>query len=100
VRRAAIWFSAKPAYRVLYAWQGGLLRPRRLLDLPVTLTVNGSSREAEAGTTVAGLIRELGLDRAACAAEVNRELVPKRQHEARELREGDVVELVTLVGGG
>lgn len=64
------------------------------------VTVNGEAREVPAGLTVAGLIRELGLGKAACAAEVNKALVPKREHEGRELREGDVVEVVTLVGGG
>jgi thiamine biosynthesis protein ThiS len=32
--------------------------------------------------------------------EVNRSLVPRRERDARELRDGDVVEIVTLVGGG
>jgi sulfur carrier protein len=64
------------------------------------VTVNGEAREVAEGTTVAGLIRGAGLAEQACAAEVNRALVPRREHEGRELREGDVVELVTLVGGG
>jgi len=64
------------------------------------LTVNGEPKEAPEGLTVAALIRELGLGKAACAAEVNKELVPKREQEARPLKDGDVVELVTLVGGG
>lgn len=64
------------------------------------VTVNGEARDVEPGTTVAALIRASGLEKQACAAEVNRGLVPRREHEGRELREGDVVELVTLVGGG
>jgi thiamine biosynthesis protein ThiS len=68
----------------------------------MTLVVNGEKREVRDGVTVAGLIRELGLVKAggACAAEVNRALVPRREQDGRVLREGDVVELVTLVGGG
>jgi sulfur carrier protein len=62
--------------------------------------VNGEAREVEPGTTVAGLIEQTGLGTQACAAEVNRTLVPRREHEGTELREGDLVELVTLVGGG
>jgi len=62
--------------------------------------VNGQARDVQDRLTVAGLIRELGLERSACAAEVNRELVPRKQHEGRELKDGDAVELVTLVGGG
>jgi thiamine biosynthesis protein ThiS len=87
------------SYRDLYARRAVPLR-RRTIDLAVKLTVNGQGKEVAERLTVGGLIRELGLERAACAAEVNRELVPKRQHEARELRDGDAVELVTLVGGG
>jgi sulfur carrier protein len=62
--------------------------------------VNGEEKDVPAGETVGGLIRRMGLGAAACAAEVNRSLVPKREHEGRELKEGDRVELVTLVGGG
>lgn len=64
------------------------------------LFVNGQPQEVPDGLTVSDLIARLGLDRSACAAEVNRELVPKREHSDRRLREGDRVELVTLVGGG
>jgi thiamine biosynthesis protein ThiS len=32
--------------------------------------------------------------------EVNQALAPKRERDAIELREGDAVEIVTLVGGG
>jgi thiamine biosynthesis protein ThiS len=67
----------------------------------MTVVVNGDRREVRDDMTVAALIRELGLTRGGpCAAEVNRELVPRREQERRVLREGDVVELVTLVGGG
>jgi len=66
----------------------------------ITITLNGEARDVAVGTTVRGLIEIQGLAKAACAAEVNRELVPKREHDARVLRDGDAVELVSLVGGG
>ena len=66
----------------------------------MVITVNGHERQVADGTTVAGLIRDLGLHKAACAAEVNRELVPRRVHAEKALKDGDVIELVTLVGGG
>lgn len=67
---------------------------------PMRITVNGQTREAPAGTTLAQLIELVGLSGQPCAAEVNRAVVPKREHAEHALRDGDTVELVTLVGGG
>lgn len=66
----------------------------------MTIQVNGEPRSLPDTASLRDLIEAMGLGKSACAAEVNRELVPKREHAARRLREGDVVELVTLVGGG
>lgn len=62
--------------------------------------VNGQPMELPEHTTVADLIVRLGLSDAICAAEVDRELVPKRERAERVLRPGERVEVVTLVGGG
>jgi sulfur carrier protein len=64
------------------------------------IRVNGHVQEVPEDTTVAALIERLGLSKAPCAAEVNKELVPKRLHPDRHLQENDSIELVTLVGGG
>lgn len=64
------------------------------------VVVNGARQEVPEGTTVSELVRKLGLSKHACAAEVNKALVPRREQEGRALADGDVVELVTLVGGG
>jgi sulfur carrier protein len=64
------------------------------------LMVNGEEREVADGATVADLIESSGLADAACAAEVNKSFVPKRDHATTTLTEGDRIELVTLVGGG
>jgi sulfur carrier protein len=66
----------------------------------VKVVVNGEATDVLDGTTVRAMIESLGLGRGACAAEVNKELVPRREHETRQLREGDIVEIVSLVGGG
>lgn len=70
------------------------------LTFTMTITVNGEQREIQPGTTVAGLLEQLGLEARPCAAEVNKSLVPKREHGSAVLSDGDTVELVTLVGGG
>lgn len=65
----------------------------------IELAVNGEAKKTEA-STVADLLEELGLAGQAVAVEVNRDVVPKKQHAEVALNDGDQVELVTLVGGG
>ena len=65
----------------------------------ITLTVNGETRTTDAAT-VRALIEELGLGDQPVAVERNREVVPRKHHPDAELHDGDVLELVTLVGGG
>ena len=74
--------------------------PLQVTGLLLRITVNGEAREVAGGTTVAALLESLGAPRQATAVEVNRELVPRSQHAARALADGDAVEIVTLVGGG
>lgn len=61
---------------------------------------NGSPRELDPGTTIAGLLASLNLPSRHVAVEINLEVVPREQHERHELRPGDQIEVVTLVGGG
>lgn len=66
----------------------------------MTVVVNDEERALPEGASVADLVRVLGLEQAACAVEVNRRLVPKAEHLRSGLKDGDRVEVVTLVGGG
>lgn len=65
----------------------------------IEVTVNGERRQT-ACTSVRELIVELELGDQPVAVEQNREVVPKKRHAEAELSDGDVLELVTLVGGG
>lgn len=65
----------------------------------IELEVNGEAKKTQA-TTIAALLEELGLDGQAVAVEVNQAVVPKKQHADTALKDGDKIELVTLVGGG
>jgi len=65
--------------------------------------LNGQSRSVPGGpdgVTVRELLEHLGLTAGPVAVEVNREIVPRAEHVAHRLHEGDVVEVVHLVGGG
>jgi sulfur carrier protein len=64
------------------------------------IVVNGEPRELPEPTTVRQLVELVAPKGAAAAAEVNQQLIPRRAQDATLLREGDRVEVVTLVGGG
>jgi sulfur carrier protein len=64
------------------------------------LLLNGKPVERPDGTSLAALIASCGLAQGACAAEVNKRLIPKREHDTTILKPDDSIELVTLVGGG
>ena len=67
--------------------------------LIMKLIVNGNEKNLNV-QTVRQLLIELGLGDQPVAVELNRDVVPKREHETKQLNEGDQIELVTLVGGG
>jgi sulfur carrier protein len=73
---------------------------------PLRLTLNGEPRElvfADApavAPTIDGLLTLLGLPRERVAVEHNGAIVVKAERAARPIEDGDVLEIVTLVGGG
>ncbi len=63
------------------------------------IDVNGETQAVDAPATVASLIA-VRSPRPPFAVEVNRRLVRRPEYATTELRAGDRVEIVTLVGGG
>ena len=66
----------------------------------MTIQVNGQPQEIDAGASVATLLEVLGVTQAHVAVELNLQVVPRARHPQTVLREGDRLEVVTLVGGG
>lgn len=66
----------------------------------VQVSVNGQPRQIAQGSTVGELLESLQLTDRYVAVEVNLQLVPRQEHAAHRLAEGDRLEIVTLVGGG
>lgn len=64
------------------------------------LTVNNEEKEFPDGMTVRALLDRLDLSGQYVAVERNRRIVPYQTFEETVLADGDVLELVTLVGGG
>lgn len=64
------------------------------------IQLNGEAFELPDGETVSGLIERLDLAGRRVAVELNLDIVPRSQHAATALREGDQVEVVHAIGGG
>ena len=66
-----------------------------------TISLNGKPHALAAPRTIATLLQDLGLaERGGIAVEVNEEVIPRSEHGAHELKEGDRVEVVTMMAGG
>ena len=66
----------------------------------LTITVNGESREVTDGLMLLDLLHELELRAEQVAVERDLHVIPRKEFAACMLKEGDVLEIVTLVGGG
>jgi thiazole synthase len=69
------------------------------MTAPLSLTVNGEPRRSTAAT-IAALVRELELKPEKVAVERNGTIVPRSTLGETPLADGDVLEIVTFVGGG
>jgi thiazole synthase len=66
----------------------------------VTITLNGERRELPESLTLAELLHRLELRPEHVAVELNRNLITRTRHAVTQVADGDVLEVVTLVGGG
>ena len=66
----------------------------------ITIEFNGEFKKIDEQSTVEDLLQLAKVESKFCAVELNLEIVPKGQYESRTLFDGDVIEVVTLVGGG
>ena len=66
----------------------------------ILVNLNGKERPVPAGCTIAGLLKELDLGNRRVAVMRNEDIVSRGDLESAVLVEGDVLEIVTLVGGG
>jgi sulfur carrier protein len=67
---------------------------------PVTVQLDGAPRQLPAGTTLAGLISELGHAPQAVSSAVNGSFVARGLREQHVLRSGDAVLLFQPIVGG
>ena len=66
----------------------------------ITIQFNGQPMQVPAETTIEQLLLQAGMRSRLVAVELNLEIVPRERHAAQQVAAGDVIEAVTLVGGG
>lgn len=66
----------------------------------ITVTLNGAATVLPVTATITDVVTHLGFTGKRIAVERNQEIVPKSQHTATRLAEGDVIEIVHAIGGG
>jgi len=64
------------------------------------ILLNGKPRLLAGPITVLQLLQAYELDVRRVAVELNEEIVPRSQHQAKQLQPGDRVEIVHAIGGG
>lgn len=64
------------------------------------ITLNGELKECPDEITVEKLLDLYKIDKNRTAVELNLQVVPRKEHSSRILKEADVLEVVTFVGGG
>ena len=70
------------------------------MESTVRITLNGERREVPGPLSVAELLKYLGLKPEHVAVEVNKDLITRSRQAETVIAQGDVLEVVTLVGGG
>lgn len=64
------------------------------------IIINGAEKEVSESASLIQLIETLGLDSGRVAIEINRRIVRRTDWPTTTVKLGDVVEIVTFVGGG
>ena len=70
------------------------------LDGSLSVRINGENRRFPAGTSLAEMIGQLGLDPLRVAVERNLAVVPRGTYDSVMVEDGDDYEIVHFVGGG
>ncbi|WP_031434314.1 sulfur carrier protein ThiS [Methylomarinum vadi] len=64
------------------------------------ISVNGETKEYAESTSVADVVADLGLTGKRIAVELNKEILPFDQYNAKSLQDNDRLEIVQAIGGG
>ncbi len=66
----------------------------------IALQINGRRVELDGPTTLLTYLERLGVSARAVAVELNGVIIDRSAYEEAQLDDGDIVEIVRMVGGG
>ncbi len=66
----------------------------------MNILLNGKTQSIDDDLYLHTLIKKLDLGGKRLAVEINREIIPKSQHEQYKIQDGDTIEIVFAIGGG
>lgn len=66
----------------------------------MNLTVNGEARSVPDGATIDDVLATLAIRREGVAVALNDDVIPRTQHAARRVHDGDALEIIVAVAGG
>ena len=66
----------------------------------MTLTINGETRSFSGALTLTALLADLGLSDKPVVVELNKNAIAPSEFGARQLTDGDQVEIITIAAGG
>ncbi len=64
------------------------------------LKINGKEKQLKDNITISQLLDEINIMKDRVAVELNKEIAKRSEWEKIYLKDGDVLEIVTFVGGG
>lgn len=68
--------------------------------MKMKIVVNGEQRECIEGVSIQVLLNDLEIEKERVAVELNSNIIPRIELEGVVLKDGDILEIVTFVGGG
>ena len=66
----------------------------------VKISLNGNIKDVREGTTVHKLLKESGVDELKIVVQVSGHILRRNKFSQQILKDGDIVELISFVGGG
>jgi sulfur carrier protein len=94
---AGVFFRELFLWKLIYGPKPESFRERRA---PMKAVVNGKQEALPEKMTVSDLLEEKKMRRNRIAVEINRNIVPRADYDRTVIHDGDVIEVVSFMGGG